>query len=122
MTLESYTCDLCILQRTETVAHLFLRCNFARACWVSIGITVISTMSILQILKRIKRQLNVSFAMEIIILMTWCIWTTRTDRIFNDINPMIEDCRNKFITEFALLLHRAKHSLLPQMESWLEAL
>jgi hypothetical protein len=40
MELDSYTCDLCILQRPETGAHLFLRCNFAKACWNSIGVTL----------------------------------------------------------------------------------
>jgi hypothetical protein len=38
MELESYTCENCILQRLEVVYHLFLRCNFARACWESIGV------------------------------------------------------------------------------------
>jgi hypothetical protein len=33
MNLDSYTCDLCTLQRPETSAHLFLHCNFAKACW-----------------------------------------------------------------------------------------
>jgi hypothetical protein len=37
MNLDSFTCDLCILQRLESGAHLFLRCNFARACWNSLG-------------------------------------------------------------------------------------
>jgi hypothetical protein len=37
MQLDSYTCDNCILQLKETVLHLFLRCNFARRCWLMIG-------------------------------------------------------------------------------------
>jgi hypothetical protein len=32
ITLESYTCENCIWQREETLYHLFLRCNFAKAC------------------------------------------------------------------------------------------
>jgi hypothetical protein len=39
MTLESYSCENCLWQREETLYHLFLRCNFAKACWNSIGIT-----------------------------------------------------------------------------------
>jgi hypothetical protein len=70
MDLESYTCDLCILQRRETVAHIFLRCNFAKACWNSIGIQYTSTRTLNQILSRIKRSLDVPFALEIVILMT----------------------------------------------------
>jgi hypothetical protein len=36
---DSYTCDNCILQLEETALHLFFRCNFARRCWLLIGIT-----------------------------------------------------------------------------------
>jgi hypothetical protein len=32
MELESYTCENCILQRNETIYHLFLRCNFVKNC------------------------------------------------------------------------------------------
>ncbi|GJN28090.1 hypothetical protein PR202_gb16173 [Eleusine coracana subsp. coracana] len=40
ITLESYTCEMCILQHEETLRHLFFRCNFARQCWSSIGINL----------------------------------------------------------------------------------
>jgi hypothetical protein len=39
MTLESYSCENCLWHREETLYHLFLICNFAKACWNSIGIT-----------------------------------------------------------------------------------
>jgi hypothetical protein len=32
MGLQSYTCENCILQRAETLYHLFLRCGFAMRC------------------------------------------------------------------------------------------
>lgn len=38
MNLEYYTCENCILQKDETLSHLFLRCTFAKRCWTSIGI------------------------------------------------------------------------------------
>lgn len=41
MNLDSCTCELCILQKRETVNHLFFQCNYARACWNQIGITYI---------------------------------------------------------------------------------
>jgi hypothetical protein len=53
MDLDSYTCDLCILQKLETSAHLFLRCNFAKACWNSLGVTYVSTRTVPQIFKQI---------------------------------------------------------------------
>lgn len=69
MELDSDTCELCILQHLEIMAHLFFRCNFAKACWNSIGVTFISTGPILRIIGQIKEKLAVLFYMEIIILM-----------------------------------------------------
>lgn len=40
MVLDSYTCELCIIQRDETLNHLFLHCSFARNCWAAIGINL----------------------------------------------------------------------------------
>jgi hypothetical protein len=40
MILESYDCELCILQKEERVRHIFYRHPFAKNCWNSIGITV----------------------------------------------------------------------------------
>jgi hypothetical protein len=39
MNLDSYSSDMCILQRPETGVHLFLRCNFSKACWSSLGVS-----------------------------------------------------------------------------------
>jgi hypothetical protein len=120
--LDSYTCDLCILQKTENVAHLFLRCNFAKACWNAIGVSVVTTRPLLQILRKIKEKLAVPFYMEIIILMSWSIWTTRNDWTFNGKDPSVEDSLRKFKKEFLLLRHRAKQSFLPAMNDWIHAL
>jgi hypothetical protein len=37
---DSYTCELCLLQRVETMRHMFLLCPFAKNCWASIGVLV----------------------------------------------------------------------------------
>jgi hypothetical protein len=36
MVLDSYTYENCILQRTESVYHLLLRCSFSSSCWALI--------------------------------------------------------------------------------------
>jgi hypothetical protein len=56
MELESYSCENCLWQREETLYHLFLRCNFAKACWNSIDITPPEFL----ILRRHQRTLNTS--------------------------------------------------------------
>jgi hypothetical protein len=47
MSLDSYTCENCILQLEETMSHLFPRCNFALRCWLTIGITSLQTLHLL---------------------------------------------------------------------------
>lgn len=59
--LDSYTCELCILQREETLLHLFIRCNFARACWASIGITLPMYLSLIPLIRRLKVKLGGAF-------------------------------------------------------------
>jgi hypothetical protein len=94
------------MRRPETTAYLFLRCNFAKACWDSIEASVITTRTVTQIFKKVKEKLAVPFFMEIIILMAWSIWDTRNDWIFK--------------AEFSLLLYRARATLLPAMNTWLQ--
>jgi len=74
MVLESYVCELCIIQREETLKHMFFRCSFARNCWSSIEIHYPIHLQTIQIIKRTKQSLNAPFYMEIIVLMAWNIW------------------------------------------------
>jgi hypothetical protein len=60
--------------------------------------------------------------MEIVILMVWSIWNTRTDWIFSGLDPSVQQCRDKFVREFSLLLLRAKLASIPALQSWLTAL
>ena len=82
MHLPFYNCVLCSSNSDETVQHLFLECEMAKACWNLVGITINLALDHLQILESFKMQLNVSFYMEIIIIMSWSIWTIRNDVIF----------------------------------------
>jgi hypothetical protein len=43
--------------------------------------------------KHIKRALGVPFAMEIIMVMCWCIWKERNDWLFNNVDPSVEHCK-----------------------------
>lgn len=74
----------------------------------------------MEIFKRIRTRLNVSFALEIIVLMVWSTWTMRNDWIFNNVHPTVQDCKRKFRNEFLLLLHRAKQNKMDEMKVWLE--
>jgi hypothetical protein len=56
----------------------------------------------------LKQQLNVPFSMEIIILMTWSIWKCRNEWLFENKDPTVQHCKNKFIKELLLVIHIAR--------------
>jgi hypothetical protein len=65
MQLESYDCELCILQKEERLRHLFFKCSFARNCWLQIGVIVSIWLKPTRAMRHIKRMIRVPFAMEI---------------------------------------------------------
>jgi hypothetical protein len=83
MELESYRCKNCILQNDEGLAHLFLKCNFARRCSNLIGITPPYTSN-LHMVFQLRQHLNKPWNLEIIIIMPWCIWKYRNGWIFEN--------------------------------------
>lgn len=87
MTLDSYVCEFCILQREETLIHLFIRCNFANAYWASIGLILPTNLLMLSLIRVLERKLDIPFYMDIVILICWSICTTRNEWIFSKIDP-----------------------------------
>jgi hypothetical protein len=118
MALDSYTCELCILQREEKLRHLFYRCSLAKQCWQQIGVSVPTWLRPQRATCYIKRRLRVSFSMEIIILICWSIWTERNRWIFNNEDPSIQQCMTTFKKEFTLLWHRVKEDQIRAMQSY----
>jgi hypothetical protein len=114
MVLDSYMCELCLLQRVETLRHLFLLCPFAKNCWASIGTLVPSWLRAERNTVYMKRHINKPFAMEIIITMSWCIWKERNGWLFNNEDSSVQHCSAIFKAEFALVIRRAKrhHAIL----------
>jgi hypothetical protein len=90
MHLDSYTCEVCLLQKEERLRHLFLACPFAKNCWEIIRIHVPSWMRPQRTIRRIKRSLGVPFAMEIIIIMCWSIWNVRNGCLFKNEDPTVD--------------------------------
>ncbi|XP_073360210.1 uncharacterized protein [Aegilops tauschii subsp. strangulata] len=69
----------------------------------------------------LKAELGLPFALEIIILASWAIWTTRNDWIFKRIVPSLYSCRKRFKEELKWLVHRAKRKAYHNMEGWVQA-
>jgi hypothetical protein len=108
MTLELYSYENCIRQKEETLYHLFLRCNFVKACWNSIGMSPPRIPRPEEAAANLKQQLNVPFSIEIIILMTWSIWKCRNAWLFENKDPTVQHCKNEFTKELLLVIHRAR--------------
>jgi hypothetical protein len=119
MELDSYSCENCLWQREETLYHLFLRCNFAKACWNSIGITPPRISNPEEASANLKHQLNVPFSMEIIILMTWSIWKSRNKWLFSNKDPSVHRCTQEFCKELRLIMHRARGNFDISIPNWL---
>jgi hypothetical protein len=100
MSLDSFTCENCILQLEETVIHLFFRYNFARRCWLFLDIRPPRTTDLLHTLMRIRRRLQVPWRLECIVILTWCIWRSRNNWIFNEIPPTVNECKAMFKKDF----------------------
>jgi hypothetical protein len=73
MALDFYTCELCQHQRTEMLRHLFLHCPFAKNCWSTLGALVPLWLRADCATAYLKRSINKSFVMEIIIGIYWSI-------------------------------------------------
>jgi hypothetical protein len=110
MQLNSYTCEMCLLEKVESVRHLFLRCSFVKNYWLRIGVHVPTWLKLDRATRHIKRSLGVPFAMDIIILMTWCIWKEQNGWLFTSEDPSVDRCLMLFKRDFALVIHREKSS------------
>jgi hypothetical protein len=120
--LDSYTFELCLLQKEERLRHLFLACLFAKNCWGIIGIQVPSWMQPQRAIRRIKRSLGVLFAMEIIITMCWSIWNVRNGWLFKNEDPTVDQYKLIFKREIKLITHRSKRGYVSQLQVWLQNL
>jgi hypothetical protein len=83
MELQDYNCALCNGQIKESLCHLFICCPFATACRNWLQIQTEQQRDFLQNLDGFRRQLQVPFFTEIIIIMCWTIWKARNGLIFN---------------------------------------
>jgi hypothetical protein len=85
MHLDSYVCELCILQNEEKLD--IYSSNAVKIICLAIGITVPSWLKPDRATRRMKRNFHKPFAMEVIILMCWSIWTTRNGWFFQNKDP-----------------------------------
>jgi hypothetical protein len=122
MQLESYTCDLCILQKQESLSHLFFRCSFAKKCCQQVGVLVPTWLKPDRATRHIKRALRKPYAMKIIILMCWSRWKERNAWIFEQEASSVARCLSNFKKEISLVQIRTKKAFAPDILTWLQTL
>jgi hypothetical protein len=121
MALPSFECVLCSLHAEETLEHLFLECPFAQTSWGLFNVNL-PLGSHFEVLESFKIQLGVNFFMDIIIMLSWCIWMERNDFIFKDKQPTIASVRDRFKKEFTWVILRAKDVRKPRMSLWIDSI
>jgi hypothetical protein len=93
--LPSFDCVLCQTTPEETVEHLFLHYPFAQSHWALLHLQIPQSDSF-QILSALRTQLNVPFFMDIIIILSWSIWTSCNKLIFEGQQPGIPSVKEIF--------------------------
>jgi hypothetical protein len=58
--------------------------------------------------------------MEIIILMTWSIWKSRNEWLFENKDPSVHHCKNEFSKELRTVVHRARGKYDNSIPNWLD--
>nr|TKW21616.1 hypothetical protein SEVIR_4G130700v2 [Setaria viridis] len=104
MFLPPYDCVLCTQGVEEDLFHLLIGCPFAQLCWINIGLFANLDHEPYVVLESFKAELQVPFFMEIIIIMSWCIWMVRNDHIFKGIAPSLSACLQHFKFIFAKVM------------------
>lgn len=117
MVLQYYNCILCNGLREESLCHLFLECPFAIQCWAWLSIQVDSSLNPFQILETFRDQLQVPFAMEIIIIMCWTIWKVRNDMVFRQLNPDFQAAKGFFQGGNAVAPSETEKKILAPVQS-----
>jgi hypothetical protein len=108
MVIDSYTCELCLRQREETLRHLFLRCSFAKNCWISNwcdSTSVAHTREDDKIHKESTRGIicNRDYNSHVLVYME-----RKECMDFNNEDPSIDHYMIMFKKEFALVIQGVK--------------
>lgn len=120
MQLQSNNCVLCNNAVEETMEHLFLNCPFSVQCWNLVGVQMQNQTEIFQAIQLIRRHANSSFFMVIAILMSWSIWVSRNDCIFNGIPPQLSRVKECFDKELRILSLRVRTRFTAAFDLWIQ--
>jgi hypothetical protein len=111
-----------IIQKSESVYHLFLRCKFAERCWRSIGVLPPRISCPRRAVKRLARQIHHACSLEIIILIASSIWKCRNGWIFENIPPTFERCWKFLGEELGLPSYRLRPHLADNLALWIQSM
>jgi hypothetical protein len=119
MELDSYTCYLCLRRKVET-GTLILEMQFCQSLLeLNWDLCHHHKTNFPNLQTDQGKAMCAFFPIEVIILMTWSVWTTSNDWMFNNIDPQVQNCKRRFLSEFSLLLHRVRPDKISAMEVWM---
>jgi hypothetical protein len=52
--------------------------------------------------------------------MTWCIWKSRNNWIFNETPPTTNEYKEMFKKEMRLVFHRVKPAMKEKISNWMQ--
>lgn len=92
-----YNCVMCGMHMLETIDHLFLHYPFVQMCCSYLCHTWEPIYQGIQYeIDNLKELLDVPFPLELIVLASWAIWTTRNYYIFKGLVPNFYILQEKF--------------------------
>jgi hypothetical protein len=119
MELDSYACYLCLRRKVET-GTLIPEMQFCQSLLeLNWGLCHHHKTNFPNLQTDQGKAMCAFFPIEVIILMTWSVWTTRNDWMFNNIDPQVQNCKRRFLSEFSLFLHRVRPDKISAMEVWM---
>jgi hypothetical protein len=70
-------------------------------------------------MKRMRQQMARPGKMEVVIIMSWCIWRCKNNWVFQDIPPTTGNYKNMFEEEMKLMRYRLKPAMADCIRLWL---
>jgi hypothetical protein len=106
--LQSYDCVMCSNNVEETLEHLFFDCTFSAWFWHLVAIAWDPSLPMMERLQSARVGFGASIFMEIVILVSWCIWTLRNRVIFDGAVSSLGQWKRSLREELFLCLLKCK--------------
>jgi len=120
MSLDDYSCVLCVNGPEETNQHLFFACPFSTACWNLIGIQWDFSLPPLDMIIQARLSFGSHIFREIFITACWNIWKSRNGIIFDNLPASLMTWKATFKADLSVVCIKAKRKISDPLKIWRE--